>query len=80
MHLPQESSRNSKEILHQEIWSLKELSTEFSLDDIHRKPAIVNEAKLLWMNRCLFRNKLNDEASLDKLAQELQVAVGDSFK
>ena len=52
--------------------SLKELVDMFSLEGLTKKPAVVDEGKLLWMNKQHFRRKLSEPAELQQMANQLQ--------
>ncbi len=54
---------------------MDELIGTFSLEGINRHPATMNEAKLLWMNKYLFKEKLKEESCLEELAVHLQKEV-----
>ena len=65
---PAENDHKSKEIL-----GMDDLIGAFSLEGIKRQPAVVEEeAKLLWLNKHYYKEKLADENSLQDLAVQLQ--------
>lgn len=66
----------SSEVLSREILDIDELIEQFSLKGINRKPAAVHEAKLLWMNKYYFKQKLKTS---NELAVQLQVEVCKCF-
>jgi glutamyl-tRNA synthetase len=63
-----------------EILSMDDLIKAFSLEGINRDPAVIDEAKLIWLNRQCFRNKLRDDVSIEQLALQLKAEVCLVFK
>lgn len=55
-----------------ELFTLGELTDAFSLVGVNKKAAIVDEEKLLWMNKQHFKKKLQNPSELQHLAIELQ--------
>ena len=51
----------------------------FSLKDLNKKAAVIDEDKLLWLNKQHFRRKLTDPDHLEKLVKQLQVYVEKSY-
>ena len=51
--------------------SLEDMAARFSLEDINKSPASVDEDKLTWINRKHFRRRLHDPSRLAELAREL---------
>lgn len=51
----------------QEIFSIDELTTKFSLDRVQKSPAIFDITRLDWMNGEYIRNKLNEDELTEKL-------------
>lgn len=68
-------SHNKNEIKSHEILSMDDLIGMFSLEGINRTPAVMNEAKLLWLNRHYFGEKLKDTDCLQQLAVQLKTQV-----
>lgn len=64
-----------KETLVQEIFDIDELIKHFSLSKLKTNPSIVDESKLLWMNRHYFSQKLQADTGLNQVATELQTEV-----
>lgn len=63
-----------------EIYSMDELIRMFSLHGIKRTSVIVDESKLLWMNKHYFKQRLNQESYLSELAMDLQSEVCKRYK
>lgn len=59
----------------QEILTVDKLIRAFSLEGINRKASVLDEAKLLWMNKHYFKQKLSEDESLSKLAVQLQTEL-----
>ena len=63
-----------------EIYSMDELMRTFSLHGIKRNSVIVDESKLLWINKHYFKQKLNQDGCLNELAMDLQSEVCKQYK
>lgn len=75
-HHEQESDRQKdSEVLPQEIYSMEELIRTFTFNGLKRTPAILDESKLVWMNKHYFKQRLKVDCSLEKLALDLQSEV-----
>ena len=59
----------------QELMTIEELIGKFSLEGINRTQVVVNEAKLLWMNKHYFKQKLNKDEYLEELAKQLRTEI-----
>ena len=70
---PLASAPGQSQDMSHEILGLHDLIRTFTLEGVNRKPAVVNEAKLLWMNRHYFKQKLT--YSINELAVQLQEQV-----
>lgn len=58
-----------------EILSMDDLVRMFSLESINRAPAVMNEAKLVWLNKYYFKEKLKEENTLEQLACQLKTEI-----
>ena len=52
-------AQRKKEVQSFEVFSIDDLTENFSLEGIKRDPVVVDEAKLQWLNRYYFKEKLN---------------------
>ena len=71
-HVDATDTQTTKEI---QILNVEELMQSFSLEGINRKPTVVDEAKLLWMNKWCHKKQLNTENQLHAMAIQLQTEV-----
>jgi len=55
---------------------LPELCEEFKLEGVTKSSTIVDEDYLKWLNKCHFKNKLEDSKSLREMAHELKTVAG----
>ena len=69
------SPKNQK----QKLFSLKELVDAFSLEGLTKRAAVVDEERLLRINRQQFRRKLNEPAELRQMASQLQEQLNSSI-
>ena len=56
----------------QEVFSIEELVKLFSLEGVTKRAMVVEEEKLLWINKQHFRQKLKRPLERQQLARELQ--------
>ncbi len=62
-----------------ELLTLDDMIDLFSLRDLNKKGAMVDENKLLWLNKQHFKRKLEDKDELVALVAQLQQCVQSSY-
>lgn len=67
----EEDTRTANQFNPQELFSLKELVEQFSLDGLNKRPVTLGK-KLLWMNKQHFKRKLKNSKDLRELACKLK--------
>ena len=77
---PSKSGVKKSGVQSAEVFNINELIAMFSLKEINRAPAVMNEGKLLWLNRHHFRETVQDRCGLEQLALQLKAEVCSLYK
>ena len=72
---PDLTATAERDIMSTEVYSMDELISSFSLSEIRRTPAVLDESKLMWLNKHHYRQKLRDTGCLSQLAADLKCEV-----